>query len=840
MGLKNLISDTKTQYVKKEINPIELFNFGNRKPAYAYLRENQQEFLSLWNQRRDKKDIVGILNTGAGKTLIGLLMLKSKMYENNLPAIYLCPTVQLVDQVYNQAINYGIQVCKVDEDWENDFFNAEKILIATFDKMFNGKSIFGVKGFSTPKQIGSIVIDDAHACIKSARKQCTITIPRNNNYYDIFLNLFSSDLKWQSEGKYNAILNGENSVCSQVSYWSWIDNIDTVKKQLADLVASSNNYIFNYRMVSDILDYCQCYISGQKIEITPRNIPVEQIPSFSDAKHRFILSATLNNEDLCSELNIDEDAICNPIITTHSTTDIGERLIIAPTKYHNEITDDYIRQELITYSKKTKQNIIVIVPNSYLGKIWQSHGAEITDSHSIIDILNSLDTTLGRTIVLVNRYDGIDIPENLSHILVLDSLPNFSTNREKIISTDNSSFNWYASQMAQKIEQGLGRTVRSVTDYSVVILLGDTLCNFVGRNEYLQYFSPALQNQLELSKQLRDEIFETKEEALKEINYSIGLCLNRDPEWMQWSKEYLKKIIPKNFNEADFLSYVNEQNIYRLISNKKLSEAESKLSEIINIEKNKEKKARYLQLLAEIKYDTSIEESNNLQVKSYESGAWHNSFKPRMSEIKKKIKGSTDQIQSSLYAIKDFNSSHEFKLYMDDIIKHLVYSNDSDSEKFEDAVEKLGNILGFDSTRPEKLWIDGGPDNLWCVNNFVILIECKNRRTQDRIIKGDIEQLLSSDLWFTNTHHMQNSNYYKVICHKSSRVAHDAPLITENGFSLTMDKLQLLKNKLNYFKDSIIQIGIEKLDINNIDHLLRINRLEMSEFCKNFLEQLRK
>ena len=87
---------------------------------------------------------------------------------------------------------------------------------------------------------------------------------------------------------------------------------------------------------------------------------------------------------------------------------------------------------------------------------------------------------------------------------------------------------------------------------------------------------------------------------------------------------------------------------------------------------------------------------------------------------------------------------------------------------------------------------------------------------------------------------MQNSNYYKVICHKSSRVAHDAPLITENGFSLTMDKLQLLKNKLNYFKDSIIQIGIEKLDINNIDHLLRINGLEVSEFCKNFLEQLKK
>lgn len=45
---------------------------------------------------------------------------------------------------------------------------------------------------------------------------------------------------------------------------------------------------------------------------------------------------------------------------------------------------------------------------------------------------------------------------------------------------------------------------------------------------------------------------------------------------------------------------------------------------------------------------------------------------------------------------------------MDDIIKSLVYSNDSDSDKFEDAIEKLGTILDFNSTRPEKLWIDGG------------------------------------------------------------------------------------------------------------------------------------
>ena len=46
-------------------------------------------------------------------------------------------------------------------------------------------------------------------------------------------------------------------------------------------------------------------------------------------------------------------------------TDVGERLIINPTKYHRELTDEFMRSFILEFSKRNKLNTIVIVPNSF-------------------------------------------------------------------------------------------------------------------------------------------------------------------------------------------------------------------------------------------------------------------------------------------------------------------------------------------------------------------------------------------------------------------------------------------------------------------------------------------
>ena len=107
----------------------------------------------MWNVQRSQKDVVGILNTGAGKTLIGQLMLLSKMNEGVGPVVYLCPDRQLVMQAVEQAAIHNIPVVTISHEpgqtaeFPTEFLNGKAILITTFERMINGRSIFGVEGY---------------------------------------------------------------------------------------------------------------------------------------------------------------------------------------------------------------------------------------------------------------------------------------------------------------------------------------------------------------------------------------------------------------------------------------------------------------------------------------------------------------------------------------------------------------------------------------------------------------------------------------------------------------------------------------------------------------------
>jgi replicative superfamily II helicase len=82
------------------------------------------------------------MNTGSGKTLVGLLMLQSLLNEEIGPALYLCPTKQLVEQVYETAREVGIPAVTEGAGTElpHEFLNSEAIYVATFKKLFNGQS----------------------------------------------------------------------------------------------------------------------------------------------------------------------------------------------------------------------------------------------------------------------------------------------------------------------------------------------------------------------------------------------------------------------------------------------------------------------------------------------------------------------------------------------------------------------------------------------------------------------------------------------------------------------------------------------------------------------------
>ena len=74
----------KTQ-IDKKTDPLEIYNSLDRSSVTGPLRPAQSRILSDWySERQDDKDLIIKLHTGEGKTLIGLLILLSKIKKYSL------------------------------------------------------------------------------------------------------------------------------------------------------------------------------------------------------------------------------------------------------------------------------------------------------------------------------------------------------------------------------------------------------------------------------------------------------------------------------------------------------------------------------------------------------------------------------------------------------------------------------------------------------------------------------------------------------------------------------------------------------------------------------------
>lgn len=245
MNIFKKINEQQKNEVVLPYEPIDLFYSLKKEKNFAFLRDAQNEVLSEWYKRKDEKNLLIKMNTGAGKTLVGLLMLYSKMLETKKKCLFLCPDKQLVNQVLEQSKNYSIPTCTFDED-ENDFpeefLNNEAILITTVQKLFNGKNKFDKQKI----EIESIVIDDAHRCIEKIKDSFTIKIPNDNQMYDNLIHLFTDELRRQAIGSFEAIKMQHPEYYMKLPFWSWLDNEQAVIRIMSNQIGEKDTLLFKW------------------------------------------------------------------------------------------------------------------------------------------------------------------------------------------------------------------------------------------------------------------------------------------------------------------------------------------------------------------------------------------------------------------------------------------------------------------------------------------------------------------------------------------------------------------------------------------------------------------
>lgn len=802
----------------KNIHPRDIFmSLSLENTKYEYPRDVQTEVWNKWFDNRDNKNNIIKMNTGSGKTIVGLLILQSCLNEGIGPAVYVVPDKYLVKQVCQEAEVLGINVSYDQEDkdikGEADyhFRTGNSILVTTIHKLVNGKSVFGLRKENNIK-IGSIIIDDVHSCLTTIKKQHTIFIDNKNALYRKIIEIVSADKEIKDNQSYVDILEGRSKGDSfLLPFWIWQNECSGIYDLFFDESYGNNTYnLFNIPLMRDNWKTANCVISEYGIEISLKGIPINKITEFENAKRRIFMSATLEDDSVfVTTLGLNENDLSN-VISPSKADDIGERLIIYPQYFNPSITDIDIRTKLIDLSREF--NVVVLVPSFERAKFWEGYGRVQTLSsrdNNIEQGINSLKSSDFKGIsILVNKYDGIDLPGDCCRILVIDGIPKPGSQYDDVIISMNPDDPRIIRDRVQKIEQGMGRGVRSKSDYCGIVFMGDQLIDLMENKRGNKFFSDATLQQLNLSKKIWSQLMDDDNHpSIDDIFKILNYILERNKNWINVSKSTLSNCrytsninidpvviaLRKAFEKECLFDYRSAFNFIDAAKNN------------LNNDEDKLTKGLLKQFMAEYK---NFENPTEAQEILLSARNLNNSLTRPVQGVtfeKLTCPPSSQAIRVIEYIKKYGFSRNNYIIHVNAILNDLKFASDS-SDTFEKALMNIGEALGIPSSRPEKEFGNKAPDNLFALRDSkYILVECKNETVVPAISKEDNGQLLNSVEWFKKKY-QAGEQCFPVMIHNSYVFSKNASP-GQDFKIMTPDLLDKFKESVNKFASSLFENG---------------------------------
>lgn len=822
---------------KKPIEPREIFmSLPQKDKHYEYPRDVQSEVWKKWFSVRDHKNCIIKMNTGSGKTVVGLTILQSCLNEGKGPAAYVVPDNYLVSQVCAEAEKLGIKVT-TDRD-EYLYSECKSILVMPIQALVNGRSVFGMRP-SGNYPLGSVLIDDVHACLDTITSQFSLKIPVSHGLYKKIIDIFSKRWKEYNLTSYTNIVEmGDPAKSALIPFWMWQASVNDIFRTLSaynDDNTENKDIFFSLPLLEDNLPTCNCIITSNSIEITPLGIAISKIKQFEKAERRIFMSATLSDDSVfISSIGLHENDIQN-IISPDDANDLGDRLILFPRHLNSKITNENIRDKITSIS--TKYNVVVIVPSRERARFWDETGQYTVTKENIKSTVSALkDRHIGLA-VFVNRYDGIDLPDDACRMLVIDGLPPLNSEYDKYVQSVDASSSILLREQVQRIEQGMGRGVRANSDSCCIVLMGDNLADVLVRNKGIHYFSSATMAQYTLSKELWDLLKQEKPDPTVDDVFDLAeYSLNRDLEWIQKSKERLSTINYECKPRFDKIS-VALRNAFEFSYSQQWREAAEEITKILNTNINISESTKGYLLQVKAGYVNFIDHAQAQQILLNAHTLNAGVLSPIEGIQHNKLINQKNQAQAICeYAKKFAQDPNGYIIHLNALSARLVFSPKAND--FESALAEFGKLLGFLSTRPDKETHGAGPDNLWAVEDgLYFVIECKSGADSNIISKDYCNQLGGSVRWFTSTYG-KGYTCKPIMVHKSSTIDDVATPVPDMQI-MTEICIEKLKKQVTDFAVAMVQ-NENWLNEGKTDELLELYHLRGKEICKEYTIKYKK
>lgn len=787
------LGDSKPQ----EVEPRAILrSLPVREKAINDLWDGQAQALAQWHQNRTREDNLILLNTGAGKTIVGLLIAESLRRETNGNVLYLCANNELVKQVSAEADRLGLeQTTRISGAWSNDKFERGKaICITNYQSLLNTRTTF--KGEKRPD---ALVLDDAHVAEGIIRDQFTLHVSKHGHsaLHEGLLTLIrGAEMEASWKAKIAQVIGGSSSYSSILlppnfgkSEYEKLNQL--LSGHLSDQDLSISLPLGHLYGKWPLCTFC---VSQNAIEIAPPALPTRSYTFFSaGGVRRVYLSATL--DQVVDFSRAFGRKVIDPIRPSVDAGN-GERLIM----FSEQVGGEGVEGEFVV-SAAAKGNLLLAVPSHARAERWKDVARVPTD---FSDALAKFKTAKSGVLLLVGRYDGLDLPNESCRLMAIDSVPRGTNLLERFVWEYLDLQGDLRSRIATRLTQLFGRIIRGRVDHGTFLVLSRSLNNWLGDDRNISLLPELLRNQIKLGLHIHEKL------NVKDVPTAIGLIdsvLRRDEGWVQfyarWSSSFVvdEEIVKKVTDQqavigavaADWVDlwsalWVDTDNA---TIEKKRSALEDQIPALAAADN---RLAGWLNIWLGETYALSNDEESAADHFGRARGRLLAELPlPRVTIVREGL----DESKISRFArhfmellrggIVEANN----RVRAEDMALAALEGEDPGATKYEEALRMFGFCLGFVSSRPDNE-LTKGPDVLWFDEheNSVLGLEAKTEKTSGEFNKKEVGQALQHLIWI-GEQYAQSENLGLVLVSDASK-ANEGASPTKDLMSVGIQEIRAL------------------------------------------------
>lgn len=799
---------TKKRTVFNYQSPVAMYHDNkSANKTIMGLLDYQRDMLEEYMKQYSAKNVAIELPTGSGKTLVGLVIGEFRRRKEHEKVVFLCPTNQLVNQVVEHANSkYGIKAiafCGKQSEYSDkiraDFLRTEAIAVTTYSSLFVQNTFFS--------DVDVIIMDDVHSSEGYIIDNWTLNIEKKDDLFFILADYFR---KYIGEIEYKRMTGDEeeqqtDSWCNIVPSALLSSDLNTLES-IIDSNMRNTNYsnIFSWKRIRENLKECNIYIEKGRIQIRPWVAPTMTHAPFAGAKQRILMSATLGNSGELERVTGISRIKKLPIVNEWDKKGVGRKFFIIPRLSLGKDSEVNVllalheiagRSVVLTPNDRVGSNVKEIVKNS-------SSKTTIFTAKDIEENKNAFIDNENAMVVLANRFDGIDFPDDESRLLIVIALPRVTNIQEKFLVSRMGGTILYSERIRTRIVQAVGRCTRNTRDYSIVCILGSTIIKDLIEPNKLERYSPELRAEIEFGIENSSEY-----KDIQEVEDQVKSFFENDKDWQGAEECIVEKrndFSVRGYKDRTALEKLDEVSPLEVqfqysIWKKDYKEAFEKISKIIatlNMQLLNGYRSYWNYIGGTLAY--YLVEEGNMEYKSIGlkmfqevlkdniSVKWITTLEQKLFDVKE-IEIEDDYVGEILpqleVILQEYPTKNKLEKQISKILHNLTDTSDKNGQKFEQGHLELGEILGYIS---KNINTDGAPDPYWIIGDMCIVSEDKIYKSEKEIPICDAREASTHKKWMEQNESLitKKTHIYTVLISNSKKLDSDAKHIVDDIYYL--------------------------------------------------------